>query len=88
MLQGFWRKALKAACGKVRILVADPQYSSRRLRTCMSNHGIKPVILPFKPKADGRGVLSVDKLFRAHGLKGFMHLRLQLKGLCQGLRNT
>jgi transposase len=68
-------KALKAAGGKVRVLVADPQYSSRRVRTRTSNHGIKPVIpYPSNQKPMEEQFLRVDKLFRVHGPESLKRL--------------
>ena len=61
-------KAVKALNGRINVLVADPQYSSRRLRKNISNHGIKPVIpYPTNQKPVEEEYLRVDKSFRAHG---------------------
>jgi len=37
-------KAVKASKSKIKVLVADSQYSSRRLRKHISSHGIQPVM--------------------------------------------
>ena len=37
-------KAVKAAYGKVKVFVADSQYSSQRLRRKISSSGVEPVI--------------------------------------------
>jgi len=37
-------KAVKASKGKIKVLVADSQYSSGKLRKHISSHRIKPVI--------------------------------------------
>jgi len=69
------KKALKAAGGKVRVLVADPQYSSRRVRIRTSNHGIKPVTpYPSNQKPMEEQFLRVDKLFRVHGPESMKRL--------------
>jgi len=36
-------KTVKAANGQTKVLVADSQYSSRKLRRHIYSHGIKPV---------------------------------------------
>jgi len=52
---------------KIKAVVADPQYSSRRVRDCISEFGAEPVI-PF-PSNHRRGepVLRVDRFFRTSG---------------------
>jgi len=61
-------KAVKASNGEMKVLVADSQYSSRRLRKNISSHGVKPVILyPSNQKPMEAEFLRVDKNFRAHG---------------------
>jgi transposase len=63
-----FEKALKATKQRMRTLVADSQYSSRKLRDQVSAHGVRAVI-PY-PANQGRGeegLLRVDKYFRTHG---------------------
>jgi IS5 family transposase len=61
-------KAVKASNSRTKILVADSQYSSRRLRKNMADHGIKPVIpYPSNQKPAEAEFLRVDKQFRTHG---------------------
>jgi len=61
-------KAVKASNGKIKVLVADSQYSSGKLRKQISSHGIKPVIpYPSNQKPTEAEHLRVDKHFRAHG---------------------
>jgi len=61
-------KAVKASKGKIKVFVADSQYSSRKLRKHISGHGIKPVIpYPSNQKPAEAEHLRVDKSFRAHG---------------------
>jgi len=68
-------KAIEATDGKIGVLVADPQYSSRRLRICISNHGIKPVIpYPSNQNPMEAEFLRVDKHFRTHGPEGLKRL--------------
>jgi transposase len=68
-------KAIKAADGKVGVLVADSQYSSRKLRTLISAHGVKPIIpYPSNQKPAEAEFLRVDKQFRTHGPEGLKRL--------------
>jgi len=61
-------KALVATKGQVKTLVADSQYSSRRLRKKISAHGIEAVIpYPANQRPKEKGLLRVDKHFRTHG---------------------
>jgi len=61
-------KAVKASNGEIKVLVADSQYSSRKLRSHISSHGIKPVIpYPSNQKPAEAEFLRVDKQFRTHG---------------------
>jgi IS5 family transposase len=61
-------KAVKASNGQTKVLVADSQYSSRRLRKNISCHGIQPIIpYPSNQKPAEAKFLRVDKRFRAHG---------------------
>ena len=61
-------KALKATEGRVKLLVADSQYSSRNLRDQASSRGVRAVIpFPTNQQRDQKGLLRVDKYFRTHG---------------------
>ncbi|MDH7563786.1 MAG: transposase [Candidatus Bathyarchaeota archaeon] len=54
--------------GKLKVLVADSQYSSRRLRKNISTHGIEPIIpYPSNQKPMEEEFLRIDKHFKAHG---------------------
>jgi transposase len=62
-------KALKATKGRVRLLVADSQYSSKNLREQASSQGVRVVIpFPANQRRGQKGLLRVDKYFRTHGL--------------------
>ena len=51
----------------VRVVVGDSQYSSRRVRNCISEFGAESVI-PFPSnQARGEEVLRVDRFFRTSG---------------------
>jgi len=61
-------KALKATEGRVKLLVADSQYSSRNLRDQASSRGVRAVIpFPTNQQRGQKGLLRVDKYFRTHG---------------------
>jgi len=61
-------KALKASEGRVKLLVADSQYSSRNLRDQASSQGVRAVIpFPTNQQRGQKGLLRVDKYFRTHG---------------------
>jgi transposase len=61
-------KAIQATDRKVRVLVADSQYSSRKLRKHIYSHGMKPVIpYPSNQKPAEAEFIRVDKRFKAHG---------------------
>ena len=61
-------KALKTAGERVRTLVADSQYSSRRLRCRISSHGVRVVIpYPANQRRGEKKLLRVDRYFRTHG---------------------
>jgi transposase len=61
-------KALKATEGRVKLLVADSQYSSRNLRDQASSQGVRAVIpFPTNQQRGQKGLLRVDKYFRTHG---------------------
>jgi transposase len=68
-------KAIQATDRKVRVLVADSQYSSKKLRRHIYSHGMKPVIpYPSNQRPAEAEFLRVDKRFKTHGSEG-------LKGL-------
>jgi len=61
-------KTLKATRGRVKTLVADSQYSSRKLRERISAHGVEAVIpYPANQCPREKGLLRVDKHFRTQG---------------------
>jgi transposase len=61
-------KASKATEGRVKLLVADSQYSSRNLRDQASSQGVRAVIpFPTNQQRGQKGLLRVDKYFRTHG---------------------
>jgi hypothetical protein len=75
MPQGSLKKPIEATDGKIGVLVADPQYSSRRLRIRISNHEIKPVIpCPSNQNPMEAEFPRVDKHFRTHGPEGLKRL--------------
>ena len=63
-----FRKAWKVTEHRMKTLVADSQYSSRKLREQLSANGVKAVI-PYPPNQsrEEADVLRVDKYFRTHG---------------------
>jgi len=61
-------KTLKATKGRVKLVVADSQYSSRNLRDLACSQGVKVVIpFPTNQQRAQKGLLRVDKYFRTHG---------------------
>jgi transposase len=60
-------KTVEATKGRVRRLVADPQYSSRRFREKAAGCGVEAVIPYPRNQRRGEDVLRVDRRFRAHG---------------------
>lgn len=61
-------KTLKVTKDRVKLIVADSQYSSRNLRDQASNLGVKVVIpFPTNQQRGQKGLLRVDKYFRTHG---------------------
>jgi len=61
-------KTIHATDRKVRVLVADSQYSSRKLRKHIYSHRMKPVIpYPSNQRPAEAEFLRVDKRFKAHG---------------------
>ena len=63
-------KTVEATKGRVRRLVADPQYSSRRFRGKAASCGVEAVIPYPRNQRRGEDVLRVYKRFRAHGPEG------------------
>lgn len=62
-------KAVEATKERVRRLVADPQYSSRKFRERAAGYGVEAIIYP-KNQKRGEDVLRVGKGFRVHGPEG------------------
>ncbi len=63
-----FRRALKSTKQRTRTLVADSQYSSRKLREHLSAHNVKTVIpCPANQGKEKKTLLRVDKCFRTHG---------------------
>jgi transposase len=50
-----------------KVVVADSQYSSRRVRDCIVEHGALPVVPYMSNQARGMSVLRVDRFFRVSG---------------------
>ena len=63
-------KTVEATKGRVRTVVADPQYSSRRFREKAAGCGVEAVIPYPRNQRRGEEVLRVDRRFRAHGPEG------------------
>ena len=63
-------KTVEATKGRVRMVVADPQYSSRRFREKGAGCGVEVVIPYLRNQRRGEEVLRVDRRFRAHGPEG------------------
>jgi len=62
------REALKSTKQRTRTLVADSQYSSRRLRERLSAQNVKTVIpYPANQGKEKKTLLRVDRYFRTHG---------------------
>jgi transposase len=62
------RKALKTTEQRTKTLVADSQFSSRKLREHLSAQGVKAVIpYPANQSKEQKTLLRVDKYFRTHG---------------------
>jgi transposase len=63
-----FRKAWKATRQRIKTFIADPQYSSTKLREQLSKHGVNAVIpYPANQNRKDSNVLRVDKYFRTHG---------------------
>ncbi|MDP6459322.1 MAG: hypothetical protein QF829_00850, partial [Candidatus Hydrothermarchaeota archaeon] len=60
-------ETVEATRGRVRSVVADPQYSSGRFKEKAAGYGVKAVIPYPRNQRRGEDVLRVDKRFRAHG---------------------
>ena len=62
------REALKTTKQRTKTLVADSQYSSRRLRERLSAQNVKTVIpYPANQSKEKKTLLRVDRYFRTHG---------------------
>lgn len=64
---GLLDKAVEATGSRVKRLVADSQYSSKRFRKKAADCGVEAVIPYPANQRRGEDVLRVDKHFRAHG---------------------
>ena len=53
--------------GGFKAVVADSQYSSRRIRGCIMGHGAEPVVPYMSNQRRGEPVLRVDRFFRISG---------------------
>ena len=63
-----FRKAFKTTKQRTRTLVADSQFSSRKLREQLSAHNVKTVIpYPANQSKEKKTLLRVDRYFRTHG---------------------
>ena len=61
-------KTREATKGRLKMLVADSQYSSNRFRKKAADCGVEAVIpYPANQRPREKGLLRVDKLFRTHG---------------------
>jgi IS5 family transposase len=60
-------RAVEVTGGRVRTMVADPQYSSRRFRYKAAGCGVEAIIPYPRNQRQGEDVLRVDRRFRAHG---------------------
>jgi len=66
-----FRKALKATEQRTKTVVADSQFSSRKLREQLSAQGVKTVIpYPANQSKEKKTLLRVDRYFRTHGPAG------------------
>lgn len=64
-------KTLEATKRRVRLVIADSQYSSRTLRDMASSQRVRVVIpFPANQMLGQKGLLRVDRYFRTHGPKG------------------
>jgi IS5 family transposase len=65
-----FKKALKATRRKMKLLVADSQYSCRSSREQAADAGVRVVIpYPANQMRGRKGILRVDRFFRTHGPK-------------------
>ena len=63
-----FRKALKTTKQRTKTVVADSQFSSRKLREQLATHGVRAVIpYPANQRKGEAKLLRVDKYFRTHG---------------------
>jgi len=61
-------EALKTTEQRTKTVVADSQFSSRKLREQLSTHGVKVVIpYPANQSKEKKTLLRMDKYFRTHG---------------------
>ena len=60
-------ETVEATKGRVRRVVADPQYSSGRFREKAAGYGVEAVIPYPLNQRKGEDVLRVDKFFRVYG---------------------
>jgi transposase len=68
-------KTIKTTDRRVRVLVADPQYSSIKFRKEICSHRIIPVIpYPANQKPKEKEYLRIDKNFKAHGSRKLKNL--------------
>ena len=65
-----FKKALRATRKRMKLLVADSQYSCRSQRMQAADAGVQAVIpYPINQMRGQKGLLRVDRLFRTHGPK-------------------
>jgi transposase len=63
-----FEKALKSTNKRMKLLIADSQYSCQGQRTQASNSGVRAVIpYPANQMRRQKGLLRVDRFFRTHG---------------------
>jgi transposase len=66
-----FEKALKATKDRMKLMVADSQFSCKGLRDQAAAAGVKVVIpYPINQMPGQQGLLRVDRFFRTHGPKG------------------
>jgi IS5 family transposase len=61
--------AVKALNSQTKVLVANAQYSSKRLRKNMTDHGIKPIIT-YPSNQPGRSSYALTDVSKPMGLNG------------------
>jgi transposase len=63
-----FEKALKSTRQRMKMLIADSQYSCRKLRDQAMVHGVRAVIpYPANQRREENSLLRVDRFFRTHG---------------------